>query len=101
MRIENLNTMDMFLYLYWLLPIIIGLICILVVRGVFDACLHALLGFINRRQRELRLFQRPNRIFLIRHGESQANVDTSKIIFFFLRKNSLFLSLNSFIFPCS
>jgi len=31
---------------------------------------------------KLRREQRPSRIFLIRHGESQANVDTSKIIIF-------------------
>lgn len=68
----------MIVCLYWLLGVIIGLITF-VIFGGFDATIHTFLGFINRRQRQLRRFQRPHRICLIRHGESQANVDTSKI----------------------
>lgn len=72
--------MNILLYLYWLTPIAIGLICFYI-YGVHDACIHSFLTYISHHQRRLRRFQRPSRIFLIRHGESQANVDTSKIYF--------------------
>jgi hypothetical protein len=65
---------------FWLLSIGVGLITFFIF-GLFDICLHILLRFLYQRHKRLRLHQRPSRIFLIRHGESQANVDTSKIIF--------------------
>jgi hypothetical protein len=67
--------------LIWIFGIIIGLISILIF-GVFDILLHSLLRFLYDRHKRLRRQQRPSRIFLVRHGESQANVDTSKLISF-------------------
>jgi hypothetical protein len=72
--------MNILLYLYWLIPIAIGFICFYI-YGFHNALLHSFLTYMSRQQRRLRRFQRPSRIFLIRHGESEANVDTSKINF--------------------
>ncbi len=66
--------------LFWLILVITGLIS-LFIFGFFDICLNALLRFLHHRHQRLRWAQRPSRIFLIRHGESQANLDTSKHIF--------------------
>jgi hypothetical protein len=71
--------------LIWLFLIGLGLISLFVI-GFFDVCLHLLLRFSYSRHKRLRREQRPSRIFLVRHGESEANLDTSKIIFLFLRK---------------
>ncbi len=46
--------------------------------GLFDICIDALLRLSYRRHQRIRQKQRPGRIFLIRHGESEANVDPSK-----------------------
>ena len=67
--------------LIWIFGIIIGLISIFIF-GVFDILLHSLLRFLHRRHQRLLLQQRPSRIFLVRHGESQANIDMSKLISF-------------------
>lgn len=45
--------------------------------GIFDACIDLLLHHIYVRHQRIRRHQRPSRIFLVRHGESQANIDTS------------------------
>jgi hypothetical protein len=49
--------------------------------GLFDVCINALIRIVNSRHRKLRWEQRPGRIFLIRHGESEANIDKSKYTF--------------------
>jgi hypothetical protein len=64
----------------WLLLVGIGFISFFVF-GLFDIFLHALLSYMYERHQRFRRQQRPSRIFLIRHGESQANIDTSKTIF--------------------
>jgi hypothetical protein len=66
--------------LIWIILISIGLIGFFVL-GLFDLCIHFLMDFFYHRHKRLRQNQRPSRIFLIRHGESQANVDTSKHIY--------------------
>lgn len=60
----------------WILGILAGLV-VLFVAGLFDIGLAFLLRFLYHRHKQLRRNQRPSRIFLIRHGESEANVDTS------------------------
>jgi hypothetical protein len=44
----------------------------------FGIAFNAFIRLFHERHKKIRLEQRPSRIFLIRHGESQANVDTSK-----------------------
>jgi hypothetical protein len=51
--------------------------------GWFDIGINTLLHLTYHRHQKIRRNQRPSRIFLIRHGESQANVDMSKYSFFF------------------
>jgi hypothetical protein len=46
--------------------------------GLFGICIDALISLAYRRHKKIRRDGRPGRIFLIRHGESQANVDPSK-----------------------
>ena len=46
--------------------------------GLFGICINALIRLGHNRHKRIRQEQRPGRIFLIRHGESQANVDPSK-----------------------
>ncbi|CAF0836839.1 unnamed protein product [Adineta steineri] len=60
----------------WIFCIGLGLIG-LFVFGFLDICLHILLNFAYNRHKKLRRQQRPSRIFLVRHGESQANADTT------------------------
>jgi len=67
--------------LIWLFLMGVGLISFFVL-GWFNICVRILLRFAYEELQKLRREQRPSRIFLIRHGESQANVDTSKIIIF-------------------
>jgi broad specificity phosphatase PhoE len=57
--------------------------------GWFDACVNALLCIVYRRHKQIRFNQRPLRIFLIRHGESEANIDKSKSTFLF--SSSIFI----------
>jgi hypothetical protein len=75
--------------------IILILICIglvsLYISGFFNVFFHTLLQVSYERHKKLRRNQRPTRVFLVRHGQSQANVDTSKIAFFILKLNSCFL----------
>ena len=78
--------------LIWLFLIGLGLINFFVF-GFFDVCFHLLLRFSYSRHKRLRRQQRPSRIFLVRHGESQANVDTSRTISLFLKKLISFLEL--------
>ena len=56
----------------WIL-FVLGLSALAVYLGALDK----LVAYLHRRNRRLRRKQRPSRIFLIRHGQSQANVDTS------------------------
>lgn len=59
--------------------LVIGVLTlVLFFAGVFDIAFKALLRLAYQRHKQLRREQRPQRIFLIRHGESQANIDTSK-----------------------
>ncbi len=46
--------------------------------GWLDVGIKYIFRLVRHRDRKIRLEQRPSRIFLIRHGESQANVDKSK-----------------------
>ena len=71
--IRKMNTV-----LVWIGLLALGVVAF-VALGLFDICLHRLLRFFHYRYKRLRRHQRPSRIFLIRHGESQANVDTSII----------------------
>ncbi|CAF3312180.1 unnamed protein product [Rotaria socialis] len=66
----------MIILLTWILLIGLGSIC-LYFFGIFDACLDFLVNYLFNRQKTIRFRQRPSRIFLVRHGESQANVDTT------------------------
>ncbi|CAF3888283.1 unnamed protein product [Rotaria sp. Silwood1] len=60
--------------LTWLFLISTSLICSYFF-GIFDTGLDFLLSYLYIRHKTLRRRQRPARIFLVRHGESQANVD--------------------------
>ena len=51
---------------------------VLFFTGGLYAIIDPFLKLAYTRHQEIRRKQRPKRIFLIRHGESQANVDTSK-----------------------
>ena len=51
---------------------------ILFFTGGLYVIIDPFLKLAYTRHQEIRRQQRPKRIFLIRHGESQANVDTSK-----------------------
>ncbi|CAF2969025.1 unnamed protein product [Rotaria sp. Silwood2] len=62
--------------LTWLFLIVVGLVG-LFLSGILDACLDFILSFLYTRHQRLRRCQRPGRIFLVRHGESQANIDLS------------------------
>jgi hypothetical protein len=83
--------------LIWLLLVGVGLISFFVL-GLFNICLRIVLQYAYDEHQKLRRQQRPSRIFLIRHGESEANVDTSKIIIC-EKLISFFFTVNSFIFP--
>lgn len=67
--------------LFWLI-LLLAVIAGLFLTGAFRFCLHASLRFFHHEHKKFRRHQRPYRIFLIRHGQSQANVDTSKRIAF-------------------
>ena len=64
--------------------LIIGLILlglgsvVIFFTGLFGTILNILSRLIYDHHKKIRFEQRPGRIFLIRHGESEANVDTSK-----------------------
>ncbi|CAF1187710.1 unnamed protein product [Rotaria sordida] len=62
--------------LIWLFLIGLGLVC-LFIFGIFNTCLDFFLSYFYTRHKVLRRRQRPSRIFLVRHGESQANIDTT------------------------
>ncbi len=63
--------------------ILVGLsTIILFFTGWLSIGINALFRFIHSYHQKIRRDQRPSRIFLIRHGESQANVDTSKYFCF-------------------
>jgi hypothetical protein len=49
--------------------------------GWFTAGINALFLLAYKHHKKVRRAQRPSRIFLIRHGESQANIDTSECSF--------------------
>ena len=51
---------------------------VLFFTGGLYVIIDSFLKLAYARHQEIRRQQRPKRIFLIRHGESQANVDTSK-----------------------
>ena len=58
------------------------ILSVLAVVGIFvfvffNTILDSLLNYVYVRYKTVRRNQRPSRIFLVRHGESQANVDTS------------------------
>ncbi len=46
--------------------------------GLFGTIFNILIRLMYNHHKKIRLEQRPGRIFLIRHGESQANVDKSE-----------------------
>ncbi len=56
---------------------------VLFFTGWFDAGVTALFELAYHYHRKIRRNKRPGRIFLIRHGESQANIDLSKLLFLF------------------
>ena len=66
-----------------MLTVFIWIICIalgavgFVTFGCYDVCVNYMMEYFHQRYRKLRSLQRPSRIFLVRHGQSQANVDTS------------------------
>lgn len=60
----------------WILGIIVAL-TVIFITGLYDTGLNYLLRYLFHRHKRLRRHQRPSRVFLIRHGQSQANVDTS------------------------
>ncbi len=62
--------------------ILLGLSAVIFfISGWLSFSVKALFRLAHEYHQQIRRDQRPSRIFLIRHGESQANVDTSKIIF--------------------
>jgi hypothetical protein len=64
--------------------ILIGLVSVLFFfTGWLSIGVDLLLRLAHSRHQKIRRDRRPGRIFLIRHGESQANVDPSKYSFCF------------------
>ena len=62
--------------------IVLGLASLaFLLTGWLDAIVDILIRLVYKRHKKMRLDQRPSRIFLIRHGESQANIDPSKYSF--------------------
>jgi hypothetical protein len=55
--------------------------------GWLHAGVYALFDLAYRYHKKVRRSKRPARIFLIRHGESQANIDGSKYIYVFIQYN--------------
>ena len=59
--------------------VLLGLTAVvLFFTGWLSIGINALFDLVYKHHQKIRLNQRPSRIFLIRHGESQANVDPSK-----------------------
>ncbi len=54
---------------------------VLFFTGWLRVGVNALFDIAYRYHQKLRRDKRPPRIFLIRHGESQANIDSSKLFF--------------------
>ena len=61
-----------------LLVTIVLIFIVLFFTGWLRLGINFLFGVVYEYHQKLRRDQRPSRIFLIRHGESEANVDTSK-----------------------
>jgi hypothetical protein len=55
---------------------------VLFFTGWLTIGINTLFGLVYSYHQKLRRNQRPSRIFLIRHGETQANADPSKYPFF-------------------
>ncbi|CAF0924102.1 unnamed protein product [Adineta ricciae] len=66
-----------------MVTVLIGIVCIALSAvgfftfGCYDVFINYMMEYFHRRYKKLRSLQRPSRIFLVRHGESQANVDTT------------------------
>jgi len=56
---------------------------VLFFTGWLRVGVNALFDLAYRYHQKLRREKRPPRIFLIRHGESQANIDSSKLLLLF------------------
>jgi hypothetical protein len=66
--------------------ILLGLsVVIFFISGWLSFSIKALFRLAHEYHQQIRRDQRPSRIFLIRHGESQANVDMSEYSFFFFK----------------
>lgn len=59
--------------------LLLAAVIALFVSGVLQRYWHSALRFFHHEHQKYRRHQRPSRVFLIRHGQSQANVDTSKL----------------------
>ncbi|UJR14551.1 hypothetical protein I4U23_001548 [Adineta vaga] len=66
----------MHIILFWIICIAVGLFGF-VFTGLYDSCCYLIIEHFHQRKTRLRRIQRPSRIFLVRHGESQANIDTT------------------------
>ena len=65
---------------------------VLFFTGWLGVGINILIRLAYHRHQQIRHGQRPQRIFLIRHGESQANVDTSS--------GTILVILNQYEFHC-
>lgn len=80
--------------------VILGLFSIIFFfTGWFGLAISYIFRLVHAHHKKIRRDQRPTRIFLIRHGESQANVDHSiSFSIIFIHKIIIFFCVISFMF---
>jgi len=77
---------------------LVGLASVIVFfTGWLDIAIDTLISLAYRRHQRIRRNKRPARIFLIRHGESEANVDNCKPCFSFHPISHMYFFFCSFV----